>query len=84
MSLDTNFFVINNKMKKLLIILTIFYTQIVISQTFIFSSGNTIDAEDPINIVFQLDSIIQNNTFPINELSSEPLEISFNKVETGG
>jgi len=71
-------------MKNQLLIFTIFCTQILISQTLIINSGNTLDAEEPIHIVFQLDSIIQNNTFPINELSSEPIEISFNKVETGG
>jgi len=71
-------------MKNQLLIFTIFCTQILISQTLIINSGNTLDAEEPIHIVFQLDSIIQNNTFPINELSSGPLEISFNKVETGG
>ena len=59
-------------MKNSLLIFTIFCTQILISQTFIFNSGNTLDAEDPINIVFQLDSIIQNNTFPIEQLNSDP------------
>ena len=69
-------------MKSLLLIFTIFCTQILISQTFIFNSGNTLDAEDPISIVFQLDSIIQNNTFPIEQLNSDPISVRFDRVET--
>ena len=69
-------------MKNLLLIFTIFYAQILISQTLIINSGNTLDAEDPINIVFQLDSIIQNNTFPIEELNSDPISVRFERVET--
>ena len=69
-------------MKNSLLIFTIFCTQILISQTFIFNSGNTIDAEDPISIVFQLDSIIQNNTFPIEQLNSDPISVRFDRVET--
>ena len=70
-------------MKNPLLIFTIFCTQILISQTLIINSGNTLDAEEPIHIVFQLDSIIQNNTFPNEQLNSESLSITFTKVETG-
>ena len=64
------------------LLLSIFFSNSLSSQTLIINSGNTLDADDPINIVFQLDSIIQNNTFPIEELISDPITVKFEHVET--
>ena len=64
------------------LLLSIFFSNSLSSQTLIINSGNTLDADDPINIVFQLDSIIQNNTFPIDELISDPITVKFEHVET--
>ena len=65
-----------------LLLLSIFFSTSLSSQTLIINSGNTLDADDPINIVFQLDSIIQNNIFPIEELNSDPISVRFEHVET--
>ena len=64
------------------LIASLFFSYFLSSQTLIINSGNTIDAEDSINIRFQLDSIVKKNIFPEDELSSEPITVRFEKVET--
>jgi len=71
-------------MRNSILIFTIFFTQILISQTLSINSGKTLDAEDEMHISFELDSIIKYAVFPNEQLNSESLSITFNKVETGG
>jgi hypothetical protein len=71
-------------MKNLFLLLLIFLNQLVYAQTFSISSGNTLDAEDEVYMSFELDSIIENEIFSIEDLTSEPLIVTFDKVETRG
>jgi len=71
-------------MKNLFLLLFIFINQLVYAQTFSINSGNTLDSEDEVYMSFELDSIIENEIFSNEDLASEPLLVTFDKVETRG
>jgi hypothetical protein len=52
------------------------------SQTLYINKGKHLDAKDSMKITFELDSIIQFNTFPIEQLNSDPIKIRFTAMNS--